>query len=163
MNTREHYLVPVLEEPFLLVFPKGYEGPEDDIEEISKELSLVRFGATTPVGRRTDQHLQRCRLTLPRAIEADRSSKVVAGVATGKCFAILPPSLLIDGVVEGMPLRLAPLPFAWFKRGIQVAARRDELGDIPRRLAQKYSAILRASFDYHFADFADEITYGAPD
>lgn len=152
---------PVLEEPFFLVLPEDYDGPEDDIHTISERLSLVRFGALTPVGRRTDQHLQRCRLNLPRAIEADRSSMVVAGVVTGKCFAILTPSLLIDGVAEGMPLRIAPLPFSGFKRGVQVVSRKGGLSDIPVRLANQCADILREHFDRRFPDIADQITYSA--
>lgn len=152
---------PVLEEPFFLVLPEDYDGPEDDIHTISERLSLVRFGALTPVGRRTDQHLQRCRLHLPRAIEADRSSMVVAGVVTGKCFAILTPSLLIDGVAEGMPLRIVPLPFSGFKRGIQVVSRKGGLGDIPERLAQQCADILREHFTRRFPEIADQITYHA--
>ncbi|WP_170406083.1 LysR family transcriptional regulator [Ruegeria arenilitoris] len=150
---------PVMEEPFFLVLPEGYDGPEDDIHAISERLSLVRFGALTPVGRRTDQHLQRCRLNLPRAMEADRSSMVVAGVVTGKCFAILTPSLLIDGVAEGMPLRIVPLPFSGFKRGVQVVSRKEDLGDIPARLAHQCADILRAHFNRRFPGIADQIAY----
>lgn len=159
LTNDDHDVYPVLDEPFFLVLPEDYDGPEDDIHAISRRLSLVRFGALTPVGRRTDQHLQRCRLDLPRAIEADRSSMVVAGVVTGKCFAILTPSLLIDGVAEGMPLRIAPLPFSGFKRGIQVVARKDDLGDIPARLAQKCADILRHHFELRFPGISDQITY----
>ncbi len=159
LNTEDYDVCTILEEPFLLVLPENYKGPEDDIHAISKQLSLVRFSAATPVGRRTDQHLRRCRLNLPRAIEADRSSMVVAGVVTGKCFAILTPSLLIDGVAEGMPMRLAPLPFAGFRRGIQVVARRGDLGDLPVRIAQECRKILQHHFHSRFPDFADQILY----
>ncbi len=160
LNTSDYDVFQILEEPFLLVLPEGYDGPVDDITEIARRLSLVRFGASTPVGRRTDQHLQRCRLDLPHAMEADRASMVVAGVVTGKCFAILTPSLLIDGVAEGMPLRLAPLPFAGFKRGIQFVARRGDLGELPALLAHESRAILRQHFERRFPGIADGIDYG---
>ncbi|MRX49377.1 LysR family transcriptional regulator [Paracoccus sp. S-4012] len=156
-----HAAHPVLDEPFLLVLPEDYDGPVDDIDAIAARLSLVRFGADTPVGRRTDQHLQRCRLDLPRAMEADRSSMVVAGVMTGKCFAILTPSLLIDGLAEGMNLRLAPLPFAGFRRGIQVVSRDESLGDIPARLARECALIMQAAVARHMPGFADQVVYHA--
>ncbi len=161
LTNDDYETYPILEEPFFLVLPEDYDGPKDDIHAISERLSLVRFGALTPVGRRTDQHLQRCRLNLPRAIEADRSSMVVAGVVTGKCFAILTPSLMIDGVAEGMPLRIAPLPFSGFKRGVQVVARKAELGDIPTRLADQCADILHKHFARRFPEIADQITYHA--
>lgn len=150
---------PILEEPFFLVLPVDYTGPQDDIHAICQHLSLAQFGSSTPVGRRTDQHLQRCRLDLPRAIEADRTAMVMAGVITGKCFAILSPSLMIDGIAEGMPVRLAPLPFPSLKRTIRLACRRDDLGDIPHRIAQTSQQILQQAFERHFPAIASQVLY----
>jgi len=151
--------IPILEEPFYLVLPEGYTGPADDIHDIARRLSLARFGTSTPVGRRTDQHLQRCRLDLPRAIEADRTAMVMAGVITGKCFAILSPTLLIDGVAEGMRLRIEPLPFAPLKRTLHLVCRRDDLGTIPVRIAKESQAILKRAFDHHFPGIAPQVSY----
>jgi len=137
---------PILREPFFLVLPESYTGPCGDILALSKRLPLVRFSAHTPVGRRTDQHLQRLRLDLPRAMEADRSSMVVAGVASGRGFAILTPSLLIDALVEGMRPRIEPLPFAGFTRSIMLISRAGELGDLPERLAGHCRAIFAREF-----------------
>ena len=149
----------ILDEPFFLILPDSYRGPTDNIQEISRRLSLARFGTTTPVGRRTDQHLQRCRLDLPRAIEADRTSMIMAGVITGKCFAILSPTLLIDGIAEGMRLQIHPLPFAPFKRTIRLVNRRDDLGDIPRRIAMECQKILKNAFDNYFPQVANQVIY----
>lgn len=149
----------ILEEPFFLILPESYDGPVNDIREISNRLSLARFGTTTPVGRRTDQHLQRCRLDLPRAIEADRTAMVMAGVITGKCFAILSPTLLIDGLAEGMRLKICPLPFAPFKRTIRLVYRRDDLGSIPQRIAVASQSMLRKAFDRHFPQIAGQMIY----
>ena len=158
-STAGYDVIPILEEPFFLVLPIDYDGPTDDIHKLAERLSLVRFGASTPVGRRTDQQLQRCRLDLPRAIEADRSSMVMAGVITGKCFAILTPSLLIDGVAEGMALRLAPLPFAEFKRTIKLVSRRDDLGEMPRTIARECRDILHRAFQHRFPAQVDQVTF----
>lgn len=151
--------IPVLDEPFYLVLPESYDGDPGDITEISSRLSLVRFGVSTPVGRRTDQHLQRCRLFFPRAMEADRSSMVVAGVVTGKCFAILSPSLLIDAVAEGMRLKIVPLPFPGFRRRIQVVARSGEFDRIADALAVECAGILKHHFTLRFPEIAGEVVY----
>ncbi|HQU66990.1 MAG TPA: LysR family transcriptional regulator [Albidovulum sp.] len=158
-NEAGYRAIPVLDEPFYLVLPEDYDGDAGDIAEISSRLSLVRFGVATPVGRRTDQHLQRCRLFFPRAMEADRSSMVVAGVATGKCFAILSPSLLIDAVAEGMRLKIVPLPFPGFRRRIQVVARSGEFDRIADALATECAGILRHHFARRFPGIAGEVTY----
>ena len=157
--TTDYEVIPILDEPFFLVIPVDYDGPVDDVHALSERLSLVRFGASTPVGRRTDQQLQRCRLNLPRAIEADRSSMVMAGVITGKCFAILTPSLLIDGVAEGMALRLAPLPFAEFRRTIKLVCRRDDLGEMPMQIARECRDILQRAFRHRFPDQVDQVLF----
>lgn len=125
----------VLTETFLLVLPQSYAGPSGSLSEILQHLPLVRFAATTSVGRRTEQHLRRLKLAVPRVIQADRSSMVTACVAQGLGFTILTPSLLIDGFVEQMPLSLRPLPAASFARSITVVARAGELGDLPERVA----------------------------
>ncbi|WP_420395626.1 LysR family transcriptional regulator [Nioella sp.] len=125
----------VLTETFLLVLPESYRGPSRSLSDILDNLPLVRFAATTSVGRRTEQHLRRLKLAVPRVIQADRSSMVTACVAQGLGFTILTPSLLIDGFVEQMPLSLHPLPAASFSRSITVVARAGELGDLPEQVA----------------------------
>ena len=147
---------PVLEEPFLLVLPEDYCGPVDNLENIASRLSLVRFGAATPVGRRTDQQLRRCRLNLPRAMEADRASMVVAGVATGKCFALLTPTLLIDAVAEGMPLQIVKLPIPSFTRSIQVVFREDGLKLVAQLMAEECAVVLNRQFEERFPELADQ-------
>lgn len=148
---------PVLEEPFLLVLPEDYCGPVGDLENIASRLSLVRFGAATPVGRRTDQQLRRCRLNLPRAMEADRASMVVAGVATGKCFALLTPTLLIDAVAEGMPLKIVKLPIPGFTRSIQVVFRDDGLKLVAQLMAEECTAVLNRQFEERFPELAGQM------
>ena len=125
----------VLTEDFLLVLPQDYHGPASSLRTILDKLPLVRFAATTHVGRRTEQHLRRLRLSVPRVIQADRSSMVTACVASGLGFTILTPSLLIDGFVEQMPLKIMPLHAPGFSRSITVVARDGELSDLPSKIA----------------------------
>ncbi|MGB0505573.1 MAG: LysR family transcriptional regulator [Pikeienuella sp.] len=150
---------PIVNEPFYLILSKKFCGATDDVEAIAKELPFIRFSAEAPVGRRTDQHLQRLRLNLPRVMEADRSSMVVAGVSANQGFAVLSPSLLIDALVEGMPLRIAPLPFAGFRRSISLVARRGELGDLPQRTAAACRTILSDHYERHFSEQSDQIIF----
>jgi DNA-binding transcriptional LysR family regulator len=133
---------PILTESFLLVLPKSYRGSTSDMTEIFKHLPLVRFAHTTNVGRRTEQHLRRLKLKVPRIIQADRSSMVTACVARGMGCTFLTPSLLIDGFVEQMPLNIRPLPIAGFSRSITLLARQNELGALPEQFAQTAKRIL---------------------
>ena len=137
----------VLTENFLLVLPQSYIGPSRRLQDILTHLPLVRFAATTSVGRRTEQHLRRLKLTAPRVIQADRSSMVTACVAEGLGFTILTPSLLIDGFVERMPLVVRPLPGPGFSRSIKVVARTGDLGTLPERIATLAAGELAAQID----------------
>ena len=127
----------VLSEQFLMVTPKGYDGPLDDLEALARELPLIRMARNTPVGMRTDQHLSRVRLQLPRTIEGDRTSMVIAPVAAGQGFAILTPTLLVDGLAEGMELDTHPLPIPGFSRQIILVTREREMAGLPAAFAAK--------------------------
>lgn len=127
---------PILSESFLLVLPQSYGGPTDNIDALLRNLPLIRFAATTNVGRLTEQHLRRLKVKAPRVIQADRSSMVTACVARGMGFTFLTPSLLIDGFVERMPLNIRPLPLTGFGRSIVLIARQRELGTLPQAFAE---------------------------
>ncbi|MEO3413199.1 LysR family transcriptional regulator [Roseovarius sp. CAU 1744] len=126
---------PVLQERYLLVLPRGYAGPRDDLHTILERMPLVRFADTTSVGRQIEQHLRRLKLRAPKVVQTDRSSMVTACVANGVGVTFLTPTLLIDGFAEQMALDVSPMPVAGMTRSITVLAREDELGALPARFA----------------------------
>lgn len=133
---------PILTEQYLLVTPKGYAGRIDDLSRLARELPLIRFSREAAVGMRTDQHLRRMRLELPRTIEGDRASVVMAPVAAGIGFALLTPTLLIDGLAEGMEVDVHKLPIPGFTREITLVARARELDNLPSVIAERSAEIL---------------------
>jgi len=133
---------PILTEQYLLITPQDYAGPVEDLAKLAERLPLVRFSRETAVGLRTDQHLRRARLELPRAIEGDRSSVVMAPVAAGIGFTLLTPTLLIDGLAEGMAISIHKLPLPGFAREITLVARERELGDLPVAFAERCAEVL---------------------
>lgn len=126
---------PILQEAFLLVLPEKYKGPTGSLNEVQSRLPLIRFADTTSVGRQITQHLRRLRLNPQQVIQADRSSMVTACVCNGMGFTLLTPSLLIDGFVERMPMKVMPLPAARLTRTITVVSRERELGKFPAHVA----------------------------
>ena len=126
---------PILQEAFLLVLPASYDGPADSLEAVQANLPLVRFSDSTEVGRQTMQHLRRLRFVPERVVQADRSSMVTACISDGMGFSLLTPTLLIDGFVEHMRLRVTPLPVAGLSRTLTVVARDAELQSLPARVA----------------------------
>jgi DNA-binding transcriptional LysR family regulator len=117
----------VLQESFLLVVPSAYRGPTDSLEAVQRRLPLIRFADSTSVGRQVTQHRRRLRIN---------PQQVTACVCNGMGFTLLTPTLLIDGFVERMPLRVLPLPAARLTRTITVVSRERELGNFPAQVAK---------------------------
>ncbi|WP_127115585.1 LysR family transcriptional regulator [Shimia sediminis] len=138
---------PILTEAFLLVLPASYSGPTDSLEAVQERLPLVRFADSTNAGRQIMQHLRRLRFEPRRVIQADRSSMVTSCVAEGMGFSLLTPTLLIDGLVENMPLRLLPLPVVGLSRTLTVVARTGELKGLPKDVAALSHKVLREKID----------------
>ena len=67
---------------------------------------------------------------------------VTSCVANGMGFSLLTPTLLIDGLVENMPLRIVPLPVRGLSRTLTVVARTGELHGLPSDIAQRAGRIL---------------------
>ena len=114
-------------------------------KKLTKEKWLNLFQRTFRYGGRTVKWLF-----------ASRKTKH-DGARTADAVLIVP--ILIDGVAEGMPVRLAPLPFPILKRTIRLVCRRDDLGDIPQRIAVATQQILRQTFERHFPDISDQVIY----
>ena len=143
----------VLKEAYLLVLPAGYSAPVNSLDAVQEQLPLIRFGDTTNAGRQIAQHLRRLRFEPQRVIQADRSSMVTSCVAAGQGFSLLTPTLLIDGMVEHMPLKLQVLPVVGLSRTLTVVARKGELRDLPARVADLAAGALKQKIE----DFVGEI------
>ena len=135
---------PILEEQFLLVLPAG-TSKVDSLIELNQHLPFIRFAETTPAGKLIDQHLRRCRVDIERVIEADRTTMLMASVAAGLGFAILSPTLLLDGITEGMQLTIQPLPLQPLSRSLILVSRNLELDDMSKQFSSNVRDILKAA------------------
>lgn len=142
----------ILQEAFLLVLPATYDGPTDSLEAVQTNLPLVRFSDSTQVGRQTMQHLRRLRFVPNRMVQADRSSMVTACISNGMGFSLLTPTLLIDGFVEHMHLRVLPLPVTGLSRTLTVVARDGELQSLPGSFAAHARKTLSETVEAHMGE-----------
>ena len=108
---------------------------------------MVRFSPSTPVGRLVDQHLRRCNIDIERFIDADRTTMLMAAVAAGHGFAILSPTLLLDGIIEGMALTVRELPIAPLRRKIMLVNRSGELDRLPPELRNAIATRLETAIE----------------
>ncbi|MEO1474253.1 MAG: LysR family transcriptional regulator, partial [Pseudomonadota bacterium] len=67
-------------------------------------------------------------------------------------FSLLTPTLLIDGMVENMNLRLLELPVAGLSRTLTVVARTGELQDLPSAVAELTTQVLKARVAAYVGD-----------
>jgi DNA-binding transcriptional LysR family regulator len=134
---------PILDECFLLILPPELAGFDGDLEKLAASLPLVRFSPSTPVGALVDQHLRRCGIQIERSLDADRTTMIMAAVEAGFGISILSPTLLLDGIIEGMSLSIRPLPIAPLKRAIILVNRKGELDQLPRSLGEAIKRRLR--------------------
>ena len=59
---------------------------------------------------------------------------IMAAVAAGHGFSILSPTLLLDGIIEGMALSILPLPLTALQRDVMLVNRSHELDRLPPQL-----------------------------
>lgn len=128
---------PLLSEPYVLLMPAHLPRPQRaaDLEELARQAPLVRFSARSKTGIEVERHLRRLRLDLPRPLEFDTPFGVTSSVAAGGRFAITTPLCLIEAGLSLDGLACWPLPGPGLTRHLTLIARRQELGRLPRDVA----------------------------
>jgi DNA-binding transcriptional LysR family regulator len=132
----------VFEESFILVFPKEYREPLDLIG-VPSTLPFIRFSRLTGTGQAIERQILRMKLKLPQMIEVESSHQQLALVAAGLGWTITTPVCLASVQEHWPKLRAEPMTRGRFSRAVQVVARTNELGDIPRLTAALCQNILR--------------------
>lgn len=125
---------PLLEEPFVAAVPKGLIGDCDPLD-VLKDLPLVQYTARHHMGRMISDHLARQNLKLDNRFELDSYHAIMAMVAEGAGWTIITPLGFLRAHRFRQAADLIELPVAPFTRRINLVARADTLGDLPRDLA----------------------------
>ncbi len=133
---------PVFEESFILVFPRDVREPLD-LVGMPSSLPFIRFSRLTGTGQQIERQIVRMKLKLPQMVEVESSHQQLALVAAGVGWAITTP-VCLAAVPELLPaLRAEPMTRGRFSRAVQVVARMDELGDIPKLTATLSQKVLQ--------------------
>ncbi len=133
---------PILREPFVLVFPADYDGPEANLDQI-EGIPFIRYTLRSPIGRHIERQINRLRLKLPFFVEFDTAAGQLAAVAEGMGWSVTTPMCLLQERHRLDDLRVVPLKKGRFDRRINLAVRQRDLGELPRDLAQEARSILR--------------------
>ncbi|WP_430444967.1 LysR family transcriptional regulator [Sphingorhabdus contaminans] len=135
-------LHPIFEESFILVFPKDFNEPLDMVG-VPSYLPFIRFSRLTGTGQQIERQIVRMKLKLPQIVEVESSHQQMALVAAGLGWTITTP-VCFASVQELFPqLRAEPMRRGRFSRSVQVVARANELGDIPRLTASLCQQVLQ--------------------
>lgn len=132
---------PLMEEPFVAAVPKGLIGGRNP-REVLKDLPLVQYTARHHMGRVISDHLARQNLKLDNRFELDSYHAIMAMVAGGAGWTIITPLGFLRAHRFREAADLIELPFAPFTRRINLVARQNMLGDLPRDLAAQCRTLL---------------------
>lgn len=117
---------PLMEEPFMAIYPKGLE---------NADLPLIQYTARHVMGRQIAAHLARQNIRLAHRFELDSYRAILAMVAGGQGWTILPPLALHHAARFHASVTAAPLPFAPLSRRLSLIAREGVLRDVPGQIA----------------------------
>ncbi|MGD9941772.1 MAG: LysR family transcriptional regulator [Burkholderiaceae bacterium] len=126
----------LVQEPFLLLLPKRCDGIDfSTLQEVARQLPLVRFSKRSHIGRMVDRHLRRIGIDVPRTLEVDTSEQLSAVVAQSSGWSLTTPLCALQAYHLADRLAFLPLPPPGFSRRLTLVTRTGELGRIPQRVA----------------------------
>jgi DNA-binding transcriptional LysR family regulator len=138
--------IPILTEPFLLIVPAKYKGRNLSLDKIAEELDLIRFGRDPTLHSRFDRALETRGVIAQHRYHLDTTEAVLAMVAVGSGWTILPPLAVIKSIQRGDPIRALPFPGKPFQRTINVVSLKNE----SRPLAQRIRSASIDALKKHF-------------
>jgi DNA-binding transcriptional LysR family regulator len=123
---KEVKATPILTEPFLLIVPAKYKSRDLSLPKMVEELDLIRFGRDPTLHARIDCVLEKLGVIAQHRYHLDTTEAVLAMVAVGSGWTILPPLAVFKSVQRGEPIRAVPFPGKPFYRTINVVSLKSE-------------------------------------
>jgi len=134
--------LPLMQEPFFIVAPKGFAVPSGNLEELGRALPFIRYSAGTFLGRKIDLYLRQQGLSLQREYEFDTSDAVLAMVSAGLGWAITTPLCVLKTRLLLQEYQYLPLPTE-LRRTLRLVAHHDEHAALWERISATARTILK--------------------
>lgn len=125
----------LITEPYLLALPREDAGPADSLAAVAARLPLVRYSLRSRIGQQVEQHLERCSLHAPMALEFDTAPAQLAMIGAGLGWGLTTPLCALHAKGELAALRLLPLPGAPLQRELSLLSRAGEEPQLAERIA----------------------------
>lgn len=133
---------PLLQDPFIAAVPKGAINTDTEILPQLQPLPLIQYTERHHMGRQIARHLARQDLTLAHRFELDSYYAILAMVAAGGGWTILPALGYLRTQRFRGAVDVLPLPFAPLDRRITLTARKGVLGAMPGTVAARMRKLL---------------------
>lgn len=133
---------PLLQDPFIAAVPKGAINTDTEILSQLQPLPLIQYTERHHMGRQIARHLARQDLTLAHRFELDSYYAILAMVAAGGGWTILPALGYLRTQRFRGAVDVLPLPFAPLDRRITLTARKGVLGAMPGTVAARMRKLL---------------------
>lgn len=140
----EHYRI--LREPFVLALPNDFSQPVYDLAELDKQMDFIRYPDHTLIARTIERYLHRIKVEPAARLQLDNSNAIVEAVSTGLGWTITTPLCIFQSGIRLHHVQLRRLPSDSFFRTLTLSARKEELGDLPEKIANDSIEILRRHF-----------------
>lgn len=134
---------PLMREGFVVAAPKGRIDPAGDVRHQLGQIPLVQYTTRHYMGRLITSHLARQGVALPHRFELDSYHAILALVAEGSGWTILPPLALMRARRFADHIDVLPLPFEPLTRTIALTARKEILGTIPGEMCATLKSIVQ--------------------
>lgn len=125
-------------EPLVLVQRRdaepGLEGAQL-LRWLAEERPFIRYSPISPLARQIETHLLRLGLRPKRRMEFNASEAIIEMVRHGLGWTITTPLCLLQARIGLDALDVRKMPVDGMSRSVSLLARRHELGDVPRGLA----------------------------
>ncbi len=137
---------PLLRDPYVLVAEQGLASAEGDLTSRLMAAPMIRFSEDLFIGRQTERHLRRQRITPPRTVSCDSTLALLGAVERLGGWALITPLCWLRArrFHGSGALELRPNPFRAYARRVSVMARRGTLGGLPSEIADTLRNLLRS-------------------
>lgn len=146
---------PIIEEQFVLVFPKTYGGVTEGIGQVDG-LPFIRYSLRSAIGRQVERQVSRMRMHFPVHSEFETAQGQLALVGMGAGWTITTPLCLLQEMAQLDRLQVHPIRKGSFSRSIQLFSRTGSMEKTAQHIALKSQHILK---DQLFPDLFSKLPW----
>lgn len=132
----------LFKEPFVLIFPKSYNGPVD-LAAIDRDLPFLKFSMRSALGARITSQLTRMHLRYNSVLEFDNAPSLTTAVAEGLGWGITTPLCLLSKSDLIEHIQVYPIVWGEFYRQFDLLCREGSLGNLPDAIADEARRLLK--------------------